>query len=71
MNRGFGRDTGDVYGRHALRNPGGDSVQRDVLHVLTYPLARWIHPTRVRADYVGSHRVTGHHAERLVSELTQ
>lgn len=50
--RQFGRDTGDTYGRHALVNPGGDNTQRDVLHVID----RWIHPTLVADDYVGSHR---------------
>lgn len=55
--RQFGRD-GDTYGRHALLKPGGDNVQRDVLHVIPPRVrdARRIHPTRFSEFYVGAHR---------------
>jgi hypothetical protein len=57
LTRQFGRD-GDTYGRHALHNPGGDNVQRDVLHVIPPRVrdVRRIHPTRFDADYIGAHR---------------
>ena len=47
------------YGRHALRKPGGDNVQRDVLNVIPprYRIARGINPTRFDSDYIGAHRV--------------
>jgi hypothetical protein len=55
--RQFGRD-GDTYGRHALLKPGGDNVQRDVLHVIPPRVrdGRRVHPTRFDADYIGAHR---------------
>lgn len=61
MKRQFGRDPGaDNYGRHALRHPGGDLHQRDVLKLINSvrTLSHGIHPTRVREDYVGTHRVS-------------
>ena len=52
------------YGRHALRRPGGDNVQRDVLHVIPprYRIARGINPTRFNPDYIGVHRTVDEHA---------
>lgn len=57
FHRTYGRD-GDTYGRHALDIPGGNSVQRDVLHVMPtrFRDGRRIHPTRFNPDYVGAHR---------------
>jgi hypothetical protein len=58
--RQFGRDSGDTYGRHALREPGGDNRQRDVLHVIDlgalYADGWRLHPQRIDADYIGRHR---------------
>jgi hypothetical protein len=57
--RQFGRDSGDMYGRHALVNPGGDNRQIDVLAlVLGHPHGYVFNPTRLSDDYVGSHRAS-------------
>lgn len=65
--RQFGRD-GDTYGRHALLKPGGDNVQRDVLHVVPPRVrdGRRIHPTRFCESYVGAHR----HGDRTVTGVS-
>lgn len=57
--RTYGRD-GDTYGRHALREPGGDNRQIDVLHIINPPERdRYrIHPTRFDPDYIGRHMRT-------------
>jgi hypothetical protein len=53
--RQFGRDSGDMYGRHALREPGGDNRQRDVLHLVP---ASAIRTDLFDPDYVGVHRAS-------------
>lgn len=58
--RQYGRD-GDDYGRHALVEPGGDNVQRDVLHIVP-PSIRRLHPTRFDPDY------QPRHAGRVIKE---
>lgn len=68
--RQYGRD-GDTYGRHALVNPGGDNVQRDIGHVLPRGMSHvGLHPTRFNPDYIGRHRATGE-AWRTVSSVAE
>ena len=55
--RQYGRD-GDTYGRHALGEPGGDNVQRDVLHVIPTWIRGRLHPTRYNPDYRARHAIS-------------
>lgn len=60
------RVDGDGYGRHALREPGGDNRQRDVAHIVRL-LKYGIHPTRYDADYRPRHAAPtiGRHSEPI------
>lgn len=53
-----GRANGDGYGRHALREPGGDNCQRDVAHIVRLT-ARGIHLTRYDTGYTPRHADSG------------
>lgn len=72
--RQFGRDTGDTYGRHALVNPGGDNVQRDVLRIVDlgelYARGFRIHPRAIDPAYVGAHRADDDDAHNFSTVLT-